>query len=52
LISTYSTEKVELLTKIEQIYGRELDNETLISKLVRKMLTYELMPLDENEIEA
>jgi hypothetical protein len=43
---------VELLTKIEQIYGRELDNETLISKLVRKMLTYELMPLDENEIEA
>jgi hypothetical protein len=28
-----------------------LEAEPLIAKLVRKMLTYELMPLDEAEIE-
>jgi 26S proteasome regulatory subunit N5 len=51
LISTYTTEKVELLNKVEQNYARELDNEATISKLVRKLLTYELMPLDEKDIE-
>jgi len=51
LISTHDAEKIELLNKVEQNYARELDKEPTISKLVRKLLTYELMPLDEKDIE-
>lgn len=52
LVSTYSNEKVGLLNKVESNYARELDHEPLIAKLVRKMLTFELMPMDEAEIES
>jgi len=51
LVSTYGNEKVDLLNKVEAMYTRDLDEETLISKFVRKFLTFELMPLNENEIE-
>lgn len=50
-MSTYSDEKVTLLTKVEKDYARELDREAVIAKLVRKLLTFELMPMDEKEIE-
>lgn len=50
-MSTYSSEKVDLLNKVEANYARELEQEPLIAKLVRKMLTFELMPMDEVEIE-
>jgi 26S proteasome regulatory subunit N5 len=52
LISTYTKEKVDLLNLVEKVYPRELEQEPIISKLVRKMLTFELMPMDEQEIEA
>lgn len=52
LVSTYSNEKVDLLNKVESNYARELEHEPLIAKLVRKMLTFELMPMDEAEIES
>lgn len=52
LVSTYSNEKVDLLNKVESNYARELEHEPLIAKLVRKMLTFELMPMDESEIES
>lgn len=52
LISTHSQEKVDNLTQVEVKYQRELEAEPLVAKLVRKMLTYELMPLDEAEIES
>lgn len=52
LVSTYTNEKVDLLNKVEANYARELDTEPIISKLVRKLLTFELMPMDEKEIEA
>ncbi len=52
LISNFSSEKVDLLQRLESAYPRELEAEPLIAKYVRKMLTYELMPLDENEIET
>lgn len=52
LVSTYTNEKVDLLHKVEATYARELDTEPIIAKLVRKLLTYELMPMDEREIEA
>lgn len=51
LVSTYSDEKVVLLNKVEKDYARELDSEPVVTKLVRKLLTYELMPMDEKEIE-
>jgi len=51
LVSTYGNEKVDLLNKVEAFYTRDLDEEQLISKFVKKFLTFELMPLNENEIE-
>ena len=51
LVSAYGNEKVDLLNKVEAMYVRDLDEEQLISKFVKKFLTFELMPLNENEIE-
>jgi hypothetical protein len=51
-VSTYTQDKVDLLNLVEKVYPRELEQEPIISKLVRKMLTFELMPMDEQEIEA
>jgi hypothetical protein len=51
LIAPYTNEKVDLMHIIEANYSRELDHEDLIAKFVRKLLTFELMPLDEREIE-
>ena len=47
LVSPYTNEKVDLLNIVEAMYPRELEQEGIISKLVRKMLTFELMPLNE-----
>ena len=35
----------------EANYVRDLEGEDLIAKFVKKLLTYELMPLNETEIE-
>ena len=50
LISPYTTEKVDLLNLIESMYPRELEQEELLAKYVRKFLTFELMPLQEDDI--
>lgn len=52
LISPYTNEKVDLLNIVESMYPRQLDQEELLAKFVRKFLTFELMPFNENEIEA
>jgi len=52
MLSPYSNEKVDLLNIVDSLYQRELDLNELISKFLRKFLTYELMPLNENEIEG
>ena len=52
IVSGYTDEKVTLLNKIEKDYARELENEPVIAKFVKKLLTYELMPMDEKEIES
>jgi hypothetical protein len=52
LIASYNEEKAELLSKIEKDYARELDTEPMIAKFVKKLLTYELMPMDEKDIET
>lgn len=52
LVASYNQEKVDLLNKIEKDYARELDQEPTIAKFVRKVLTFELMPMDEKEIES
>ncbi len=51
LVSPYTTEKVQLMHKIETDYARELETEEKIAKFVRKLLLFELMPLNEAEIE-
>ena len=51
LICPYTNEKVDLLNIVESMYPRELEQEELIAKFVRKFLTFELMPLNETEIE-
>ena len=50
LISPYTTEKVDLLNTVEAMYPRELEKEELLAKYVRKFLTFELIPLQEDEI--
>jgi 26S proteasome regulatory subunit N5 len=47
LIAPYDNEKVDLLNIVEAMYPRELEQEDTISKYVRKLLTFELMPMNE-----
>ena len=51
LISPYTNEKVDLLNIVEAMYPRELEKEDHVGKFVRKLLTFELMPIQEDEIE-
>lgn len=51
LISPYTSEKVDLLNVVESMYPREVEKEEKVGKFVRKLLTYELMPIVENDIE-
>jgi 26S proteasome regulatory subunit N5 len=51
IVSSFSQEKSDLLSSIEEKYARELDTEPVIAKFIRKMLTFELYPMDEREIE-
>ena len=46
----YNQEKVDLLNVVEAMYPRELEQNELLSKYVRKFLTFELMPLQEDQI--
>ena len=50
LISPYTSEKVDSLNLIEAMYPRELEANELLAKYVRKFLTFELMPLQEDDI--
>ena len=50
LLSPYTQDKVDQLNIIEAMYPRELEAEPLLTKYVRKFLTFELMPLQEDDI--
>ena len=50
LITPQSEEKIEILTEMEKKYPRQLEQEELLTKYVRKFLTFELVPLKEDEI--
>lgn len=52
MIAPYTNEKVDLLNIAESLYSRDLDQNELISKFMRKFLTFELMPFNDKEIEA
>ena len=52
MISVYNNEKVDLLNIVEAMYPRELEQNELIARFVRKFLTYELLPFNDQEIEA
>lgn len=52
LNSPYDNEKVDLLNIIVSKYPRELEKNEGLSKYVNKLLTFELMPLNEREIET
>lgn len=51
LVAPYTEEKVELLKKVEESYPRELEAEELLTKFVRKFLTFEICPFNESEVE-
>lgn len=51
LISPYENEKVDMLHILESMYARNLEQNDLLSRFVHKLLTFELMPLNEAEIE-
>merc|ERR1719188_142474 len=49
LVTGYNQEKVDLLNVVEAMYPRELEQHELLAKYVRKFLTFELMPLQEDQ---
>lgn len=51
MVAPYSNEKVDLLHIVDTLYSRELDQNELIARFLKKFLTFELMPLKEEEIE-
>lgn len=51
MVAPYTNEKVDLLNIVESLYARELDQHELIAKYMRKFLTYELLPFNDQEIE-
>ena len=51
LVSPYDNEKVDLMNILESMYARNLEENDLLSRFVHKLLTFELMPLNEAEIE-
>jgi hypothetical protein len=51
MLSPHSNEKVDLLNIVEALYGRELDQNELLAKFLRKFLAAELMPFNDKEIE-
>jgi len=52
LIAPYDNEKVDMLNIVQKNYARELETNDLLQRFVSKLLTYELMPLNEQEIEV
>lgn len=52
LVSPYTNEKVDLLNIVEAMYPRELEQEEMLAKFVRKFLTFELMPMNEATIQT
>jgi len=50
LISPYDNEKVDLMNITKANYARGLEDSAELSQYVNKLLTYELMPLNENQI--
>lgn len=52
LVSAYTNEKVDLLNIVEAMYPRELEQEEMLAKFVRKFLTFELMPMNEETIQT
>jgi hypothetical protein len=51
MIAPYTNEKVDLLNITVANYVRELDQNEVLSKYLRKFLTFELMPFNDKEIE-
>lgn len=47
MVSPYSNEKVDLMNIVNAMYTRELDANDLIARFLKRLLTYELMPLNE-----
>lgn len=51
LIAPYDNEKVDMMNLIEKNYARHLESNDLLARYLHKLLTFELMPLNEQEIE-
>jgi len=47
MVSPFTNEKVDLLNIAESLYGRELDQNELISRYMRKFLSSELLPFND-----
>jgi len=52
MVAPFSNEKVDLLNIVDAMYGRELDQNELLARYLRKFLLFELMPFNDKEIEA
>ena len=52
LISPYENDKVDLMNIVKANYARGLEESSELGQYVSKLLTYELMPLNENQIKV
>lgn len=52
MVAPYDNEKVDLLNIVNSLYTRELDENEALAKYLRKFLTFELMPFNDQEIES
>lgn len=51
MLAPYSNEKVDLMNIVEKNNARELDQNEIIAKFLKKFLTFELYPFNEAEVE-
>jgi len=52
MVAPYTNEKVDLLNIANSLYARELDENELLARFVRKFLSNELLPFNSQEIEG
>ena len=52
IISAHSNEKTDLLNRICSFYKKELDANEFLAKYLKKFLVFEILPLDESQIDG
>lgn len=52
MLSPFNNEKVDLMNIVEAMYARELEKNEVIAKYLKKLLTYEILPMNPEAVGA